>query len=110
MIKEEGYRPTDTLDTSKPPQGGSAVPPVTTGLKGYRELSQAEKDLMNEITAKGAELKLLIEKAENTFKDAEGFLITPLDYENLSWLDTAKQYFQIGLMALKRAVAKPEFF
>lgn len=25
-IKEEGYRPTDTLDTSNPPRGRSAVP------------------------------------------------------------------------------------
>lgn len=28
IIEEKGYRPTDKLDTSKPPRGGSAVPPI----------------------------------------------------------------------------------
>ncbi len=67
-------------------------------IKGYRELSQKEIDLMNEIKTKGAELGELVDKLKAT----EG-----LDQR---WVSIGATDFQTGLMALTRAVAKPDFF
>lgn len=67
-------------------------------IKGYRELSQEEIDLMNEIKEAGAGLGNLIEKLEVSGK---------LDGR---WLAIARTDLQKGFMALTRAVAKPEFF
>ena len=67
-------------------------------IKGYRELSQAEIDAMNEIKAKGVELGELVEK-----------LRTQQDIDQ-RWVSIGATDLQTGLMALTRAVAKPEFF
>lgn len=67
-------------------------------IKGYRELDQAEIDLMNEIKTKGAELGDLVEK----LRTAQG-----LDQR---WVTIGERDLQTGLMALTRAVAKPTFF
>lgn len=67
-------------------------------IKGYRELSQDEIDLMNEIKAKGAELGELVEK----LRAADG-----LDQR---WVSIGATDFQTGLMALTRSVAQPTFF
>lgn len=67
-------------------------------IKGYRELSQEEIDLMNEIKAKGAEMGELVDK----LRKAEG-----LDQR---WVSIGATDFQTGLMALTRSVAKPTFF
>lgn len=73
---------------------------------GYRELSQEEIDLMNEIKAKGVELGELIAKVNAANTD------NPLarDSEAFRWSAIAKTDLQMGLMALTRAVAKPGFF
>lgn len=78
-------------------------------IKGYRELSQAEIDLMNEIKVKGAELGELVKKLEEnqariTAEHGTG------DAEPFRWIAIGKTNLQQGLMALTRAVAKPEFF
>jgi hypothetical protein len=67
-------------------------------IKGYRELSQVEIDLMNEIKTKGAELGELVNKLRTT----EG-----LDQR---WVSIGATDFQTGLMALTRSVAQPTFF
>ena len=67
-------------------------------IKGYRELTQVEIDLMNEIKTKGAELGKLINKLRTT----EG-----LDQR---WVSIGATDFQTGLMALTRSVAQPTFF
>lgn len=67
-------------------------------IKGYRELSQKEVDLMNEIKAKGAELGELVEKLQSTAN---------LDQR---WVSIGATDFQTGLMALTRSVAQPTFF
>ena len=67
-------------------------------IKGYRELSQAEIDVMNEIKAKGVELGELVEKLRQA---------PDLDQR---WVSIGATDLQTGLMALTRAVAKPEFF
>ena len=67
-------------------------------IKGYRELSQEEIDLMNEIKAKGAELGDLIAKLRGN---------TDLDQR---WVSIGATDLQTGLMALTRSVAQPTFF
>jgi hypothetical protein len=67
-------------------------------IKGYRELSQDEIDLMNEIKAKGAELGELVTKLRGT---------PELDQR---WVSIGATDFQTGLMALTRSVAKPDLF
>ena len=67
-------------------------------IKGYRELSQEEINLMNEIKVKGIELGELIFK----LKAMEG-----LDQR---WVNIGATDFQTGLMALTRSVAQPTFF
>lgn len=74
-------------------------------ITGYRELTQAEIDLMNSIKAKGQELDDLVAKVNeaNASSSATGS-------ECFRWAAIAKTDFQTGLMALTRAVAKPTSF
>ncbi len=67
-------------------------------IKGYRELSQAEIDLMNKIKTKGAELGDLV---------AELRAQPGLDQR---WISIGATDLQTGLMALTRGVAQPTFF
>ncbi|MEA3639929.1 MAG: hypothetical protein VBE63_08295 [Lamprobacter sp.] len=67
-------------------------------IKGYRELSQAEIDLMNVIKQKGVELGNLIDDFR-AMKDIDQ-----------RWVSIGATDLQTGLMALARAVARPEFF
>lgn len=67
-------------------------------IKGYRELSQAEIDLMNEIKSQGIVLGELVAK----LRAQEG-----LDQR---WVSIGATDLQTGLMALTRGVAQPTFF
>jgi hypothetical protein len=67
-------------------------------IKGYRDLSQEEIDLMNEVKAKGAELGELVAKLRAT----QG-----LDQR---WVSIGATDLQTGLMALTRGIARPTFF
>lgn len=67
-------------------------------INGYRELSQDEIDLMNQIKVFGIHLDGLIE----TLRATDGI--------DQRWLSIGKTDLQTGLMALTRAVAKPEGF
>lgn len=67
-------------------------------IKGYRELTQEEIDLMNEIKQQGVALGNLV----NKLRAAGG-----LDQR---WLSIGATDLQTGLMALTRAVAQPTFF
>ena len=67
-------------------------------IKGYRELTQEEINLMNEVKVKGAELGELIEKLEN------------ISETDKRWLEIGKINIQQGLMATTRAITKPDFF
>lgn len=96
-------------------------------IKGYRDLSQAEVDLMNRIKAKGAELLQLqaelVEalQVQQTQKRAAvnaavGIDAVPADQElarfmaaePFRWAAIGKTDIQTALMALVRAVAQPE--
>lgn len=74
-------------------------------ITGYRELNQAEIDLMNKIKAKGAELEALIAEVNEVNTSFEGS-----KNDCYRWASIAKTDFQTGLMALTRAVAKSESF
>lgn len=67
-------------------------------IKGYRDLSQTEIDLMNLIKAKGVELGALVEQLRST---------AGLDQR---WISIGATDLQTGLMALTRGVAQPSTF
>lgn len=79
-------------------------------ITGYRELTQDEIDLMNEIKAHGAASQGLINKV--TALESNGFIADANHSisEPMRWIAIAKTDFQTGLMALTRAVAKPQSF
>lgn len=76
-------------------------------ITGYRELNQDEIDLMNEIKSHGAKLEELIQKLTAP-RNPEGFSMD--NYPDQRWVAIGKTSLQQGLMALVRAVAKPESF
>lgn len=94
-------------------------------IKGYRELSQAEIDLMNRIKAKGAELLVLQAELEESLGkqrfDVQAAALSDTEYESpanaehrrfteaepLRWAAIGKTDIQTGIMALVRAVAQP---
>lgn len=67
-------------------------------IKGYRDLSQTEVDLMNRIKEKGAELGELVAELQST----DG-----LDQRAVA---IGKTELQTGVMWLVRSVAQPESF
>ncbi|RKG30056.1 hypothetical protein D7V21_16595 [Acinetobacter guerrae] len=92
-------------------------------INGYRQLSQVETDLINEIKAKGVELGALVEKlfdhtrqqidsanahGASTGDFTEFQRLT--DAEPHHWVATGATNLQQGLMALTRAVAQPTIF
>ena len=96
-------------------------------IKGYRELSQQEIDLMNRIKTKGAELLELQTELVDMLKLHELSKINSMDKadtfgeaseakdefnrfqaaEPLRWALIGKTDIQTGIMALVRAVAQP---
>lgn len=98
-------------------------------IKGYRDLSQAEIDMMNKVKAKGEELRALIaEVAATVIKptpiltdeagidgDGERALIAGVEQPALEnegddpgyWVRFADSTFRCGLMYLTRAIAQP---
>ncbi|MCO4171798.1 hypothetical protein K8D10_08370 [Aeromonas veronii] len=84
-------------------------------IKGYRELSQEEIDLMNRIKEKGAELLALQSElaamiGQQHLHKSHG----PVDEfvrfeaaEPMRWANIGKTDIQTGIMALVRAVAQP---
>lgn len=92
-------------------------------LTGYRNLSQAETDLINEIKAKGVELGALVEKlfdhARQQLEQANAHGAATGDFTEFQrltdagphhWVATGATNLQQGLMALTRAVAQPTTF
>lgn len=101
-------------------------------IKGYRDLSQEEIDLMNRIKEKGAELLLLQNELANRLSTdfevkqvaAQNSQHAPNDFASLEyqefnrfkeaepqrWAAIGKTDIQTGIMALVRAVAQPTTF
>lgn len=83
-------------------------------ISGYRELSQAEIDLMNKIKSKGAELGDLVAEVNEHLKDqrtapdvSEAEINRIAGAEPARWAAMARTDFQVGIMKLVRAVAQP---
>ena len=89
-------------------------------IAGYRELTQADIDMMNTIKAMGPQLEELLAKVGGHLKDArhaaheladQGVENSRMDRAQPErWAAIARTHFQEGLMALTRAVAQPTFF
>lgn len=83
-------------------------------IKGYRELSQAEIDLMNAIKEKAAEVGELCERLTFTREQigAAGRLYPEKSdaIPDQRWVAIGTTDLQKGFMALTRSVAKPGFF
>ena len=67
-------------------------------IKGYRDLSQEEIDVMNEIKAHGEMLSTLIDK------------LNSIHSTDKRWVSIGKTDLQTGIMALVRSVAQPTSF
>jgi hypothetical protein len=67
-------------------------------IKGYRELSQGEIDMMNRVKELGVQLGDLVDFLQNA---------TDTDKR---WVAIGKTDLQQGLMALTRSIAQPTFF
>ena len=67
-------------------------------IKGYRELSQAEIDLVNEIKEEGVRLQSLVDRIQG------------MESTDKRWVSIGRTDFQTGLMALVRSVTNPDFF
>lgn len=92
-------------------------------IKGYRELSQKDIDLMNRIKEFGPQLKQLVddvyEHVATQHKEAsgesphtanQGELFRLTEAKPFKWLEEGSKDLQKGLMFLTRAVAQPTFF
>lgn len=85
-------------------------------IKGYRDLSQAEIDLMNEVKAHAEQTRTLLarigsfvaerEAVEASERDAPPSLVT----SPLRWLSIGQTELQQGFMAVVRAIARPTTF
>lgn len=69
-----------------------------TKIKGYRDLTQEEINLMNEVKAKGEELGDLIAK------------LRALPSNDSQWIDVGELQLKQGVMSLVRSVAQPISF
>lgn len=67
-------------------------------IKGYRELSREEIDLMNKVKSIGALLGDLVVQLRGR------------DDLDQRWISIGATNLQTGLMALTRSIAKPTFF
>ena len=84
-------------------------------IKGYRDLSQPEIDLMNHIKEKESEMMALIWKVRQTLAEQQELSQTDKDLfhrlqqaEPARWCAMAKSHFQEGFMELVRSVAQPQ--
>ena len=87
-------------------------------IKGYRDLTQLEIDLMNEVKAHGEKTRELLEKldgrrqsqlAQSLNNDAPGLSMEQIE-ESLRCIDNATTALQTGQMWFVRAIALPDSF
>jgi len=77
-------------------------------IKGYRDLSQEEIDLMNEVKEMGTSIEVLVEKMKHMNHDVS--VVPHENRPNPRWLAIGQTDLQTGVMALVRSVAKPTSF
>lgn len=76
-------------------------------IKGYRDLSQEEIDLMNEGKELASNVGAWIDKLEKSTVDVNGANIYIADRR---WLETGKTDLQKGFMSTIRSIARPTTF
>ena len=76
-------------------------------ITGYRDLSPAEIELMNEIKAKAEEVGALVEKLKSGSYAMDRVILGAPEQR---WVSIGATHLQQGFMALTRAVAKPITF
>lgn len=95
-----------------------------TKIKGYRDLSQSEIDLMNAIKGKAEEVKELLNLVQEHLSNQDSEAYNKHDYsmddtpeqirlqeaEAYKWLGNAEADLQVGFMKLVRSVAQPTSF
>ena len=83
-------------------------------IKGYRDLSQEEIDLMNRIKEHAEKTALLIEELKVFRTGSMGSILPDINQtqynESMRCLALAKTYLQTGQMWFVRAVALPDSF
>ncbi len=86
-------------------------------IKGYRDLTPQEIEMMNRIKEKATELNDLITETMTIVamidlqKHNDGVVVMhTVNNSPVRWINLARDHLQIGIMALIRAVAKPETF
>ncbi len=80
-------------------------------IKGYRDLSETEIDLMNEIKEKAEEVKQLLEKADTKLFQQTNPAISQDGLDDVQRnLELAKDNLQTGFMWFVRAIARPQSF
>jgi hypothetical protein len=71
---------------------------VTVNITGYRQLSTQEQELINELKTQGNELGVALDVIEQ---------MPDIDKR---WLSIGRTHMQQGLMAIIRAIARPNSF
>lgn len=88
-------------------------------IKGYRELSQTEIDLMNEIKSIGPQVQCLCQKIQSHLDAQKQAAEAAADEDELArlaaanpqlWKDWGQGSVQLALMELTRSIAQPTFF
>ena len=83
-------------------------------IKGYRDLSQEEINLMNKIKALAEQVGELVGEVTSKNEWLNQKDVSPADkqvYDDaVDWANNAKTNLQVGFMQLTRAVAKPTTF
>lgn len=77
-------------------------------ITGYRDLTQAEIDLINEIKSHGEALEALVYKLRHYGAEISPTTL-PINVDQ-RWVSIGQTELQIGLMALIRSVAQPDSF
>lgn len=115
----------DSLN-SRTPAESSTMENQHRRITGYRELTQAEIDLMNEIKALGAAIEPVMRKVrahidaqyarlqssddEPMAQEMKDELQRLSDADPIKWINWASDGMQANLMYATRAVAQPTFF
>lgn len=83
-------------------------------IKGYRDLSQQEIDLMNEVKEHAEKTKLLVDKVWNAVQESQSEIRKEdssfWEEDSHRWCWLGRDHLQQGYMSLIRAIAKPQSF
>lgn len=81
----------------------------TKGILGYRDLSDAEKDLINEVKAHAEKTRELTERIRSTLLEGSPGQMS-LPAEAGRWLSIGVTDLQKGFMSVIRSIARPSTF